>query len=243
MDCAQRLHRLDGYGQAVNGGDEDIAGREACEDRRRRENARAHRRHDKGQECAQIAESARQLPACRPQALQTSRALSSEPRHHGYLVVFVPVLPQSLQSGSALRKPGPAAQSEPISAPKLLLFLSIQVDFCAFLPNRGRELQSGRFWLILAEAVGLILSWDSDLIEIVGPVAAGDADGCRHLLRHRPAARRCGRRFPFPGRMAVIVILNSLMGLPPVVVGADRLPDVVRRRPLGPLQLLYTRQR
>ena len=34
----------------------------------------------------------------------------------------------------------------------------------------------------------------------------------------------------FPGRRAVIVVLNALMGLPPVVVGLLRLPAAVARR-------------
>lgn len=44
----------------------------------------------------------------------------------------------------------------------------------------------------------------------------------------------------FPGRSAVIVILNALMGLPPVVVGLFVYILLSRAGPLGPLDLLYT---
>jgi len=44
----------------------------------------------------------------------------------------------------------------------------------------------------------------------------------------------------FPGRHAVIVILNALMGLPPVVVGLAVYLLLSRAGPLGPLGLLFT---
>jgi tungstate transport system permease protein len=44
----------------------------------------------------------------------------------------------------------------------------------------------------------------------------------------------------FPGRDAVIVILNALMGLPPVVVGLGVYLLLSRSGPLGPLGLLFT---
>lgn len=44
----------------------------------------------------------------------------------------------------------------------------------------------------------------------------------------------------FPGRRAVIVLLNALMGLPPVVVGLLVYMMLSRSGPLGVLQLLYT---
>ena len=45
---------------------------------------------------------------------------------------------------------------------------------------------------------------------------------------------------PFPGRRGVIVIVNTLMGLPPVVVGLFLYLLLSRSGPLGPLGLLYT---
>lgn len=44
----------------------------------------------------------------------------------------------------------------------------------------------------------------------------------------------------FPGRMAVIVLLNALMGLPPVVIGLLIYLLLSNAGPLGVLQLLYT---
>ncbi|MCA0870298.1 ABC transporter permease [Seohaeicola saemankumensis] len=51
------------------------------------------------------------------------------------------------------------------------------------------------------------------------------------------AALAVGR---FPGRRLVIVLLNALMGLPPVVVGLLVYLMLSRSGPLGVLQLLYT---
>ena len=44
----------------------------------------------------------------------------------------------------------------------------------------------------------------------------------------------------FPGRRFVIILLNALMGLPPVVVGLLVYLMLSRSGPLGVLQLLYT---
>ena len=44
----------------------------------------------------------------------------------------------------------------------------------------------------------------------------------------------------FPGRRAVIVVLNALMGLPPVVVGLVVYLMLSRAGPLGPAGLLFT---
>jgi tungstate transport system permease protein len=46
--------------------------------------------------------------------------------------------------------------------------------------------------------------------------------------------------FKFPGRMAVVVILNALMGLPPVVVGLIVYLMLSRSGPLGTLGLLFS---
>jgi tungstate transport system permease protein len=46
----------------------------------------------------------------------------------------------------------------------------------------------------------------------------------------------------FPGRDAVIVVLNGLMGLPPVVVGLLVFLLLSRSGPLGPLGILFTPQ-
>jgi tungstate transport system permease protein len=46
--------------------------------------------------------------------------------------------------------------------------------------------------------------------------------------------------FSFPGRRAIVVLLNALMGLPPVVVGLLVYLLLSRSGPLGVLGLLYT---
>jgi tungstate transport system permease protein len=45
---------------------------------------------------------------------------------------------------------------------------------------------------------------------------------------------------PFPGRRGVVVLLNALMGLPPVVVGLMVYLMLSRAGPLGPAGLLFT---
>ena len=96
------------------------------------------------------------------------------------------------------------------------------------------------FGSILAEAVGLILAWDPDLIEIIAlslrVTLTAVAVAC---LIGLPLGAAVGA-FRFPGRTVVTVILNALMGLPPVVVGLMVYLMLSASGPLGPLQLLYT---
>ena len=96
------------------------------------------------------------------------------------------------------------------------------------------------FWEVIGEAVALILTWDPDLIEIIGlslrvtltAVAAACVIGL-------PLGAVVGA-FSFPGRTVATVVLNSLMGLPPVVVGLIVYLALSAAGPLGPLDLLYT---
>ncbi|MEM8959764.1 MAG: ABC transporter permease [Pseudomonadota bacterium] len=96
------------------------------------------------------------------------------------------------------------------------------------------------FWGILSEAFTLVLSWDPDLVEIVGLslrvtlTAVGIA-----CLIGLPLGAIVGA-FRFPGRGAVALILNALMGLPPVVVGLMVYLMLSASGPLGVLGLLYT---
>ena len=77
----------------------------------------------------------------------------------------------------------------------------------------------GGFWDSLGDAVILILAWDRDLIEIIAlslrVTLTATAIACAIGL---PLGAVVGA-FSFPGRAVAAVILNSLMGLPPVVVG------------------------
>ena len=96
------------------------------------------------------------------------------------------------------------------------------------------------FWGILGEAVSLILAWDPDLVEIIGlslqVTLTAVAIACVIGL---PLGALVGA-FSFPGRTAVTVVLNALMGLPPVVVGLIVYLMLSAAGPLGPLGLLYT---
>ena len=96
------------------------------------------------------------------------------------------------------------------------------------------------FWGILGESVGLILAGDADLIEIIGlslrVTLTAVAIACIIGL---PLGALVGA-FSFPGRTAATVVLNALMGLPPVVVGLIVYLILSAAGPLGPLGLLYT---
>ncbi len=92
----------------------------------------------------------------------------------------------------------------------------------------------------LRDAVGLVARLDSNLLEIVclslrvslSAVAIATA-----LALPLGAAIAVSR---FPGRQTVIVILNALMGLPPVVVGLLVYLLLSRAGPLGQFGLLFT---
>jgi len=91
-------------------------------------------------------------------------------------------------------------------------------------------------------AVGLIASGDATLGEIVLlSLSVSLSAVARATLLGLPlgAAIAVGR---FPGRRAVIVLLNALMGLPPVVVGLVVYLLLSRAGPLGELGLLFTPQ-
>ena len=93
---------------------------------------------------------------------------------------------------------------------------------------------------ILGEAFGLILTWDRNLSEIVmlslRVTLTAVVISC---LIGLPLGAVVGA-FRFPGRGLVTVLLNTLMGLPPVVVGLVVYLMLSASGPLGVLQLLYT---
>ncbi len=91
-----------------------------------------------------------------------------------------------------------------------------------------------------AAAAGLITDLDSQLVEIV-------LLSLRVSLSAVFAAAVIGlplgaavALFKFPGRTAVVVVLNALMGLPPVVVGLIVYLFLSRAGPLGTLGLLFS---
>tara|TARA_R110000868_G_scaffold169762_4_gene404840 strand:+ start:794 stop:1501 length:708 start_codon:yes stop_codon:yes gene_type:complete len=89
-------------------------------------------------------------------------------------------------------------------------------------------------------AFSLIVSLDADLVEIVSLSLA---------VTLSAVAISCLLGFPagaflaivrFPGRGTVVVLISSLMGLPPVVVGLTVYLFLSSTGPLGSWQLLYT---
>ncbi len=89
-------------------------------------------------------------------------------------------------------------------------------------------------------AFGLVASLDADLIEIVllslrvSLTAMVIACAIGFSLGALLAVTR------FPGRSVVVVLINALMGLPPVVVGLLVYLTLSNAGPLGFLRLLYT---
>jgi tungstate transport system permease protein len=89
-------------------------------------------------------------------------------------------------------------------------------------------------------ALALVASGDADLVEIVG---------LSLQVSLTATALACLVGLPlgailaivrFPGRSATLVVVNALMGLPPVVVGLIVYLHLSRSGPLGFLGLLYT---
>jgi tungstate transport system permease protein len=92
----------------------------------------------------------------------------------------------------------------------------------------------------LAMAITLILSLDSTLLEIIGL-------SLRVSLTAVALATFIGfplgaglALFQFPGQKAMVILLHTLMGLPPVVVGLVVYLFLSRSGPLGELGLLFT---
>ncbi|MEM9045245.1 MAG: ABC transporter permease [Pseudomonadota bacterium] len=96
------------------------------------------------------------------------------------------------------------------------------------------------FWSVLGNAFGLVLAGDADLLEIIGlSLRVTLSAVCIACLIGFPIGAFAGA-FKFPGRLGLSVLLNALMGLPPVVVGLIVYLMLSARGPLGPFALLYT---
>ncbi len=89
-------------------------------------------------------------------------------------------------------------------------------------------------------AFGLVASGNADLLEIVALSlrVSLSATGLACLIGLPVGAFLAVSRFP--GRVPAIVVVNALMGLPPVVVGLLIYLSLSRAGPLGVLGLLYT---
>jgi len=92
----------------------------------------------------------------------------------------------------------------------------------------------------LSTALALLIGLDSRLVEIVllSLRVSLSAVAIAALLGLPLGAAIAVSRFP--GRQAVIVVLNALMGLPPVVVGLLVYLLLSRAGPLGALGILFT---
>lgn len=96
------------------------------------------------------------------------------------------------------------------------------------------------FGAAFGAAFQLVITLDPDLVEIVGlslRVSLGAVLAAAVIGLPIGAGLAVAR---FPGRGVALVALNSLMGLPPVVVGLLVYLALSRAGPLGPLGLLYT---
>jgi len=96
------------------------------------------------------------------------------------------------------------------------------------------------FSAAFGQAFGLLLALDRDLMEIVGLSlrVSLTAVFCAGAIGFPLGAALAVARFP--GRGALIILVNALMGLPPVVVGLLAYLALSNAGPLGPLALLYT---
>jgi tungstate transport system permease protein len=92
----------------------------------------------------------------------------------------------------------------------------------------------------VGSAVSMLLTLDADLVEIVllSLQVSLSAVVIASLVALPLGALIALQRFP--GRRAVVVLLNALMGLPPVVVGLMVYLLLSRAGPLGPMGLLFT---
>jgi tungstate transport system permease protein len=98
----------------------------------------------------------------------------------------------------------------------------------------------GTFSESLTVALGLVTHLDAKLVDIVllslrVSLTSTLLSACLGLPLG--AAIAVGR---FPGRQALTVVLNAMMGLPPVVVGLVVYLLLSRAGPLGPLGILFT---
>jgi tungstate transport system permease protein len=93
-----------------------------------------------------------------------------------------------------------------------------------------------------ASAISLVLAADPTLVEIVrlSLVVSLSAVAAATLVGVPFGALLALTRFP--GRETVIIVLNALMGLPPVVVGLVVYLLLSRSGPLGELGILFTPQ-
>jgi len=96
------------------------------------------------------------------------------------------------------------------------------------------------FGAAFAAAVSLIATLDAGLVEIVGLSLRVSLSAVFIATVISLPLGAAVALFRFPGRGAVVVVLNALMGLPPVVVGLIVYLMLSRAGPFGVLGLLFT---
>jgi len=92
----------------------------------------------------------------------------------------------------------------------------------------------------LAEAGALLISFDADFLEIVGLSLRVSLSAVAIACLIGFPLGAAVALFKFPGRGLVSLLLNTFMGLPPVVVGLIVFLILSRSGPLGVLGLLFT---
>lgn len=116
---------------------------------------------------------------------------------------------------------------------------------CRFAPT---VLRRRRTWLwhnspmldAVTAAFALIASADPALLEIAGRSLTISLSATTIACAVGLPLGACLAVVRFPGRGGLVVLLDSLMGLPPVVVGLIVYLVLSRAGPLGPLGLLFT---
>src|ERR1700726_548099 len=96
------------------------------------------------------------------------------------------------------------------------------------------------FAAALRTAVDLILRFDAGLRDIVllSLAVSLTASACAFVVG--PPLGTALAVYPFPGRGTLIVVVNALLGLPPVVVGLAVYLLLSRSGPLGAFGILFT---
>ena len=96
------------------------------------------------------------------------------------------------------------------------------------------------FYTALLTAFSLIVNLDADLVEIIGLSLRVSVTAVALATLIGLPLGAAVALFRFPGRGAIIILMNALMGLPPVVVGLIVYLLLSRAGPLGVFGLLFT---
>ena len=89
-------------------------------------------------------------------------------------------------------------------------------------------------------AIGLIFGLDAELVDIVGRSLYVSLSAVLFAALIGLPLGAAIAVYRFPGRSGAIVVLNAMMGLPPVFVGLIVYLMLSRSGPLGVLGLLFT---